>query len=133
MNAAEGRTVSARNDKEKAVERALRSLIALSSLDDELLARGIDTFAERTEMPGEVRERRAELTRVLTPETLRLYDVAARTGRQPAVLGTKGSVCCGCHLRLPTKIAHDFQAKRRITACPHCHRLLYNPEWLKDA
>lgn len=74
--------------------------------------------------------RRRALTGRISREVLDRYKIALGSERQPAVLATRGTICWGCHLRLPEAVAREFHTSKRVAACPHCLRLLYDSNWL---
>jgi predicted nucleic acid-binding Zn-ribbon protein len=76
-------------------------------------------------------EHRRALTGRISGPALESYETALRLRRQPAAIGTRGAVCWGCFRRLPAALTAAFRARRRLTPCPHCSRLLYDPTWLE--
>jgi len=75
-------------------------------------------------------DERRRLGALLSREVLEAYELALRAGRQPAVVRLVASVCSGCHVRLPTTLDQKIRRVRGVGACPHCLRLVYDPEWL---
>jgi len=118
-----------------------------SSSEAELLRHRIaGTDASRADLAGEFGQKEAEalalsemlqrrhaegdaqrkaLTRGMPPEVLALYDLAVRSGRQPFVAKMVSGICSGCYLRVATNLAQRVRSGRHVSACPHCHRLLY--------
>lgn len=94
-------------------------------------AQALAASAELRDTGAEFPARRRALTGRISTEVLDRYEIALRSERRPAVLATRGTVCWGCHLRLPAAVAREFRTSKRITACPHCLRLLYDSNWLE--
>jgi hypothetical protein len=53
-------------------------------------------------------------------------------GRRPAIVAIDRGACSGCHLRLPTMMEHQARHSLALYTCPHCRRLLYSRELLRD-
>lgn len=94
-------------------------------------AQALAASADFRDTGAELPARRKAVTGRISTEVLDRYDLALRSEQQPTVLATRGTVCWGCHLRLPAAVAREFHASKRITACPHCLRLLYDSNWLE--
>jgi len=60
------------------------------------------------------------------------YQLLLAVGRTPVVVAIERGTCLGCHLRLPTMIECKARCSPAIHACPHCRRMLYVPEWLRE-
>ena len=69
----------------------------------------------------------------MSPEILEAYDLAVRAGRHPAVARLTGATCSGCHVRLHATLEQRVRRRRGVAPCPHCLRLVYDPEWLEAA
>lgn len=102
------------------------ALVHLAELDAALLDRADDRRSAGSDPIAD--ERRGLATR-LSREALEAYERARRAGRNPAVVRLVASVCSGCHMRLHSKLDHQIR-QRGAAACPHCHRLVYDPAWL---
>ena len=61
------------------------------------------------------------------------YEWLLEVGRTPAVVGIVRGSCSGCHLRLPTMVESQTRRSVAIHTCPHCQRMLYVPELLREA
>lgn len=103
----------------------------LAALARDLAKGQAQALAASADLGAELPARRKALTCGISAAVLDRYDLALRSERRPAVLATRGTVCWGCHLRLPAAVAREFRASKRITACPHCLRLLYDSNWLE--
>lgn len=113
--------VRALDEDEQAARRALEHA--------EQEARTLNAELHEANQAAEQR-RRAVLPR-LEPEVHRMVDLALRTGRQPVVTTLVGAFCSGCHLRLSATAERQLRAGRKVGSCPHCRRLLYDPDWLQ--
>lgn len=79
---------------------------------------------------GRASDERKRLGTRLSRELHDAYDLARRAGRRPAVVRLVSSVCSGCHVRLPTTLDQKIRGVRGVAPCPHCLRLVYDPDWL---
>jgi hypothetical protein len=112
---------------------ALRSLLAL---DEEIAARAGGAAgpppAEPTGRLGPsaaLRDRRLALASRLPLEALEIYEDALRRGLRPAAVATRGRVCWGCFHSLSPNVVAAFLSDEVFLGCPHCERLLFNPDW----
>ena len=105
----------------------LAALVHLAELDAVLLAR------REGRARDEVARERHGLGARLSPEVLEAYDLAVRAGRHPAVARLTGATCGGCHVRLHATLEQRVRRRRGVAPCPHCLRLVYDPEWLEAA
>lgn len=105
----------------------IAALVHLAELDATLLARPNE---RRKPARTEVADGRHALGAKLSPDVLEAYERAMRGGRQPAVVRLVASVCSGCHVRLHSTLEQKIRRRRGVAACPHCLRLVYDPEWL---
>lgn len=113
------------------VDEKERRLAALARDLAKGQAQALAASADFRDTGAELPARRKALTSRISAEVLDRYDLALRSERRPAVLATRGTVCWGCHLRLPAAVAREFRASKRITPCPYCLRLLYDSNWLE--
>jgi predicted nucleic acid-binding Zn-ribbon protein len=102
------------------------ALVHLAELDAALLDRTDD---RRSAVSDQTADERHRIGTRLSREVLEAYERARRAGRKPAVVRLVASVCSGCHMRLHSKLDHQVR-QRGAAACPHCHRLVYDPAWL---
>lgn len=107
--------------------REIAALVHLAELDAALLAR---EDGRREAVYEEVADERHGLGARLSPDILEAYDRALRTGRRPAVVRLVACVCSGCHVRLHSTLEQKIRRRRGVAPCPHCLRLVYDPEWL---
>ncbi len=63
--------------------------------------------------------------------TLEDYENARRLGLRPPAVATRGRVCWGCFHRLSGAVIADFQDAQAFVCCPHCERVLFNPDWME--
>jgi predicted nucleic acid-binding Zn-ribbon protein len=120
----------------KPLRSDVEALVALMALDEEVAAA---THAAADSPPAGPKERRgpsagldarrSALTRRLPPEALEIYDDALRRGLRPAAVGTRGRVCWGCFHSLALEVATPLLSEEAFVGCPHCERLLFNPDW----
>jgi predicted nucleic acid-binding Zn-ribbon protein len=73
--------------------------------------------------------RRGAITSQLPLEALEDYERALRRGLAPAAVATRGKVCWGCFHPLSAAVAAEFLSSEAILCCPHCERVLFNPDW----
>jgi len=107
----------------------IAALLHLAELDAGLLGRDGD----RRPVSDEVADERRGLVAKQSPETLEAYNRALRAGRRPAVVRLAASVCSGCNVRLHSTLEQRIRRRRGVGSCPHCLRLVYDPEWLQTA
>jgi predicted nucleic acid-binding Zn-ribbon protein len=92
----------------------VEALIALLSLDEQ----GTDPAGCRT-----------AVTSRIPPATLEDYESARRRGLIPAAVATRGRVCWGCFHGLSGAATAEFRDSQAFVCCPHCERVLFNPDW----
>jgi len=68
------------------------------------------------------------LPRLLLEHYQSLFDA----GRTPAVVAIERGTCSGCHIRLPTMVESQTRRFPALHTCPHCRRLLYVPELVRE-
>jgi hypothetical protein len=61
------------------------------------------------------------------------FEWLLEAGRTPAVVSIVRGCCSGCHLRLPTMVECQTRRSVAIHTCPHCQRMLYVPELLRES
>jgi len=105
------------------------------ALDDDI---DTETLGARDPRPGSGRPRghsadlgarRSALALRLPREALEIYDDALRRGLRPAAVATRGRVCWGCFHSLALEVTAPFLDDEAYVSCPHCERLLFNPDW----
>jgi predicted nucleic acid-binding Zn-ribbon protein len=97
----------------------LRALVELADLDAELAA-------APSGLAG-LQERRQAASAALPSALAALYDTLIRIERRPAVVPMTAGYCAGCHLKVPTQLLIRLAGSHRISPCPHCQRMLYDP------
>jgi len=75
--------------------------------------------------------RRTEVTSRIPRVTLEDYENARRQGLLPAAVATRGRVCWGCFHGLSGAVAAELQEAQVFVCCPHCERVLFNPDWME--
>lgn len=60
------------------------------------------------------------------------YQLLLAVGRTPVVAAIERGSCSGCHLRLPTMVESKTRHSPAIHTCPHCRRMLYAPELVRE-
>jgi len=73
--------------------------------------------------------RRGAITSQIRREALENYEAALRRGLMPAAVATRGRVCWGCFHGLSAAVAAEFHDSKAFLRCPHCERVLFNPDW----
>jgi predicted nucleic acid-binding Zn-ribbon protein len=111
----------------------VEALIALVSLDEDSVRReaadGVSAeLRERAPDPG---VHRTTLASRIPRATLQDYESALRQGLRPAAVATRGRVCWGCFHRLSGTVTAEFQDSQAFLCCPHCERVLFNPDWME--
>jgi len=73
--------------------------------------------------------RRGAITSRIPREAREEYESALRRGLAPAAVATRGKVCWGCFHPLSAAVAAEFLNAQAFVRCPHCERVLFNPDW----
>lgn len=73
-------------------------------------------------------ERAALAEKVDAPTLARYQHLLDRKGDN-VVVGVKGAICGGCHMKLPQQTVVTARAQAEIVTCINCSRLLY---WTRD-
>jgi uncharacterized protein len=108
--------------KIEASAKDVRALLELAELD-----RSADQPGSRAR--GQSRE--AAVRRV--PRTLLTrYELLLELGRTPVVAAIERGACAVCHVRLPTMVEYKARRSAAVHTCPHCRRMLYAPEILRE-
>ena len=130
MNHAASRRTGSKTSPATRRRDDVEAVMALVDLDQDIAR------AEAATASAEVRERRADLatrrsafTRRMPPATLEDYETALRLGLSPGAVATRGRVCWGCFHRLSGAVAAELQDAQTFARCPHCERVLFNPDW----
>lgn len=109
--------------KFEATVREIGMLLQLAAFD-----------AEAQSLSSEAYGSRREAARRPVPQALLdRYQTLLDGGRRPAIVAIERAACSGCHVRLPTMLDYAARRSPAIHTCPHCHRMLYAPELLRDA
>ncbi len=72
---------------------------------------------------------RAGLAEKVDPQTLSRYQHLIDRKGDNVVVGVKGGICGGCHMKLPTQTVVSAKAQSEIVTCINCSRMLY---WTRD-
>jgi hypothetical protein len=117
----------------------VQALLALVALDEGVVrgeasgapspALDARTGSDLARREPEVLARRGAIASLVPREALETYDRARRRGLVPAAVATRGAVCWGCFHRLSAAVSAAFLREEVFQCCPHCERLLYNPDW----
>ena len=75
--------------------------------------------------------RRTAITNRIPRATLEEYENTLRQGLFPAAVATRGRVCWGCFHRLSGAVTAEFEDAQAFVCCPHCERVLFNPDWIE--
>jgi hypothetical protein len=94
-------------------------------------------LAERNEgaeglTPGDDGHDPDEVPRGLPRLLLDRYRSLLEAGRSPAVVAIERGACSGCHVRLPTMMEYRARRAPALYTCPHCRRMLYAPELVRE-
>lgn len=109
--------------KLEATVKEIRALLDLAEVD-----RTTDESASETRRQG-----RETAARRVPRRLLDRYQLLLEVGRTPVVVCFERGVCSGCHVRLPTMLEYKAHRSPAIHTCPHCRRMLYAPELLREA
>jgi len=101
----------------------VRALLQLAMLNNE----GKDRVSPETYGWGHKAAQRG-LPRILLQRYYSLTDA----GRTPAVVAIERGACSGCHVRLPTMVEYVAHRSPAVHICPHCRRILYAPEIVRE-
>lgn len=85
--------------------------------------------AELRDACADLATRRGAITSKIPREALEDYEHALRRGLIPAAVTTHGKVCWGCFHGLSATLAAEFRDAEAFLRCPHCERVLFNPDW----
>jgi predicted nucleic acid-binding Zn-ribbon protein len=108
--------------KIEATANEIRALLKLA---------GADHNADHSEEArGQSREAAA---RQVPRRLLDRYRLLLEVGRAPAFVAMERGVCSGCHVRLPTMVESEVRRSVAVHMCPHCSRMLYVPELVREA
>ena len=95
----------------KAVEKEKAETSARTQADEEALA--------------ELRRRREEYCRQISPEVLSSYDTLLRHRKGVAVAEVRDGTCCECNVRLRPQAYQEVRTSDQIQRCENCGRILY--------
>ena len=110
----------------------VRALLALVTLDEGIAKRRRPSPNPWRSSRGRMRRSRrpqAAITSRIPREALEDYESALRRGLVPAAVATRGQVCWGCFHPLSAAVAAEFLNAQAFVRCPHCERVLFNPDW----
>jgi len=108
--------------KIEATAKEIRALLQLAELD---------RVAEQPAAEASRRSREAAASR-LPRRLLDRYQLLLDVGRTPVVVAIERGTCSGCHVRLPTMVEYNTRRSAAIHTCPHCQRMLYVPELVRE-
>lgn len=108
-----------------------RGVAQLSRLTEEAEAAAVAASAELREHCADLATRRKQITSRIPRATLDDYEDALRRGLFPAAVATRGRVCWGCFHPLSGALSAQFQVAQAFACCPHCERVLFNPDWIE--
>lgn len=107
--------------KIEATVKEIRALLDLADLDG-------DPSASGTRLGD-----REAVARRVPRRLLDRYLLLLEVGRTPPFVPIERGVCPGCHVRLPTMLEYKARLSPAVHACPHCRRMLYAPELVREA
>ena len=108
-----------------------RGLARLTRLAEETKTEAAAASAELRERCADLPVRRGAITSRIPRATLADYENALRHGLLPAAVATSGRVCWGCFHRLSGAVTAEFDDAQAFVCCPHCERVLFNPDWIE--
>ena len=108
--------------KIEATANEIRALLALAEAD------------HNADQSGDARRQAREAaTRRVPRRLLDRYQLLIEVGRTPVVVSIERGACSGCHVRLPTLVEYKARRSPAVHTCPHCRRMLYAPELVREA
>jgi predicted nucleic acid-binding Zn-ribbon protein len=111
----------------------VEALITLVALDADTARREAATAAstELREDHADPAALRKTIMSRIPGATLEDYESARRRGLLPAAVATRGRVCWGCFHGLSGAVTGPFHDAQAFVCCPHCERVLFNPDWME--
>jgi hypothetical protein len=109
-------------------ERGVANLVRLA---EEEQTEAAAASAELRDERADLADRRTAITSRIDRATLEDYEDALGHGLFPAAVATRGRVCWGCFHRLSGPVTAEFQDAQAFVCCPHCERVLFNPDWIE--
>jgi len=109
-----------------------RSLAQLVRTREEAQTAAVSASTEPRDQGADLSVRRATIASRVPPATLADYENAMRHGLYPAAVATRGRVCWGCFHGLTAASTVEFHEARTFMCCPHCERVLFNPDWIEE-
>ncbi len=116
----------------EAVEETENSLSALEGSLQEMEA---NWQVEKARMLGErsglqeslvqLQKRRDDMSALVSPVHLRMYDGLRSTRQGLAVAKVERGSCQGCRITLPTRVVQQARTSAEPVKCPSCSRILY--------
>lgn len=74
-------------------------------------------------------ERREVLSKQLTSELYKLYNMLKEKRQGVGVVSAKHETCQGCFVNIPPQMYIEVQKNSDLIRCPNCNRILY---WEED-
>jgi predicted nucleic acid-binding Zn-ribbon protein len=108
-----------------------RGLAHLMRLAEEGQTGAVAASAALRDQCADLPVRRGAITSRIPRATLEDYEDALGHGLFPAAVATRGRVCWGCFHRLSGPVTAEFQDAQAFVCCPHCERVLFNPDWIE--
>ncbi len=105
--------------------------MALVSLDQDIARAEAEAPSELRAQGADLATRRKAITSRIPRATLADYEGALRQGLSPAAVATRGRVCWGCFHSLSGALTAEFHEAQAFLCCPHCDRVLFNPDWIE--
>lgn len=109
--------------KIEATVKQIRALVQLAELNE-----GGDKLSLEAYRRGHEAVQRG-LPRLLLERYHSLIDAR----RTPPVVAIERGACSGCHVRLPTMLEHQAGRSLAVYTCPHCRRMLYVRELIRES
>jgi hypothetical protein len=70
-------------------------------------------------------EKRQQLSSLVNPQHLKIYDSLRFTRQGQAVSRVERGICQGCRISLPTRVVQQARSSLNPVQCPSCSRILY--------
>ena len=110
-----------------------RNLGRLMQMAEEAQTEAVAASADLREQCADLPVRRAAIGSRIPRGAFDDHENALRRGLLPAAVATHGRVCWGCFHRLSAAVTAAFDRSQAFVCCPHCERVLFNPDWIERA
>ena len=105
-----------------ALEGSLQEMEATWQVDK---ARMLGERSGLQESLAQLQKKRDDMSALVSPVHLRLYDGLRSTRQGLAVVKVERGSCQGCRITLPTRVVQQARTSAEPVKCPSCSRILY--------